>query len=207
VAENLTTSKVTREVAAQLLDASTTGLGLRMAPAEVRWAKVGALVCIHAEVTRDWVVGIIRRARATEQILTVGVEIICHRPQVAWLRVVSNERELVWQDAVKQERNFDAHFVRAILLADPPARSGASSEMVLPINRAKPGIGLDLPMANHVVRLRVREVNNSSEDYARVRVEWVQAHALPAAQPPAKNAPEPAEPDTIHIDIPPLELD
>jgi len=220
VAENLTTSKVAREVPAKLLDASTTGLGLALTPADARWAKVGALVCIHAEEARDWVVGIIRRARATELALVVGVEIVCHRPQVAWLRVVAGEHELVWQDAMTEERNFDTHFMRAILLSDPPMQAGATGEMLVPINRVKPGVGLELPLPEQMARLRVREAVNSPDDYARVRVEWVESQALPEADadtaaktdaaPDPREGPAPApepDPNEIKIDIPPLELE
>jgi len=173
VAEALTTAKVARESSAQMLDASTTGLGLLLAISEARWAKVGTLLCVHAEVSNDWVLGIIRRARPSGKGLTVGVEIVCHFPQVAWLRIASSERELVWQDAMSQERSFDTHFARAILLTEPPRELGAVGRMLLPPGRVRPGSGLEMPLAAGRIGLRVREVQNSQDDYARVTVEWV----------------------------------
>ena len=177
VAETITTAKVEREVSARLLDASASGLGLELAPADARWAKVGVLVGIFAGSARDWVVGVIRRVRVTEQALSVGVEILCHRPRVAWLGIAPSERETVWQEAVNQERNFDTHFTRAILLTEPPLEAGITGDMLLPLNCVKPGVGLELPLADKVVRLRVREVHSAPEDYARVRVEWVPSGA------------------------------
>ena len=81
-------------------------------------------------------------------------------------------RDSVWVDAMREERNFDTHFVRALLLSDPPRTDAVISEMLLPAGRA--GAGFDLPLGDEALRLSVVDVREAGDDYVRVRVRWKQ---------------------------------
>lgn len=173
-AEALVGSRAKHEVTAQLLDASASGLGLVLPRSDAEWARVGVLVCIYAEEGPDWAIGTIRRAKASSEELAIGVQIFSHRPHSVWLRPVVVATENIWVETTVRERNFDSHYVHAILLTDPPQQANAYGELLLPVGRVQTGTGLDMPLAGGILHMRVSEVRESVEDFARVRVTWLQ---------------------------------
>jgi hypothetical protein len=115
-----------------------------------------------------------RRVAVRDDTLSLGLEVLARRPRSAWLRVLGRENESVWDESTRFERNFDAHFVRAMLLTDLPREEASFGEMLLPAGRAGPGTSFDLPLPGQVLRLSVVDVRESGEDYVRVRVRWRQ---------------------------------
>ena len=173
-AEKLAAERIGRERLATLKDASTSGLGLSLPRARTGWARIGALVSVFVQPGPDWAVCAARRVAVTDETLSLGLEVLARRPRSAWLRVLARENESVWDESMRFERNFDAHFVRALLLTDPPQKEAVFGEMLLPAGRAGPGVSFDLPLPGMVLRLSVAEVRESGEDYIRVRVRWRQ---------------------------------
>ena len=171
-AEKLAAERIQRERPATLKDASTSGLGLALAQTGTAWARIGALVSVFVQPGPDWAVCAVRRVSVRDQTLSLGLEVLARKPRGAWLRILEHENENVWVDAMREERNFDSHFVRALLLSDPPRTDAVISEMLLPAGRA--GAGFDLPLGDEALRLSVVDVREAGDDYVRVRVRWKQ---------------------------------
>lgn len=175
-AEKLAAERLRRERPAQLTDASTSGLGLSLPRADTPWARIGALVSVFVKPGPEWVVCATRRVAVRDDTLSLGLEVLTRRPRGAWMHIIEREREneSVWDDTTRRERNFDAHFLRALLLTDLSQGEEAYCEMLLPPDSAGPGTTFDLPLPGEVLRLSVVEVRERGEDYMRVRVRWKQ---------------------------------
>jgi len=102
---------------ARVIDASAGGLGLAMRRGGAAWAKHGMLVAVVIEPGKDWFVGVLaadlfdRRgvcASASRSSPPNRARSCFTRP-----RPGSN---LVWDEAIRTEKNFSEHFRYAILL-------------------------------------------------------------------------------------------
>lgn len=175
-AEKLAAERLRRERPAQLTDASTSGLGLSLPRADTPWARIGALVSVFVRPGPEWVICATRRVAVRDDTLSLGLEVLTRKPRGAWLHIIEREREneSVWDETMHRERNFDAHFVRALLLTDLPQVGEGFGEMLLPAESAGPGTSFDLPLPGEVLRLSVVDVRETGEDYMRVRVRWKQ---------------------------------
>ena len=162
--------KSVRQMAMELMDASASGLGVSLPRAASRWARIGALVGVRPGAGADWVVGVIRRMNAKDESLELGLSVLTRKPTVVWCEVSDAGHSGVWDDEKRFEKNFDEHYVKAILL-EPQGAGFVQGEMLLPAGAASRGTWFDVPLKGGLARLMVTRVREETQDFQRVEFE------------------------------------
>jgi len=159
--------KVVRATKGQLLDASTSGMGMLVARRDAGWARLGALLAVCIVPGSDWVVGALRRINSDSENLRLGINVLSRRPRIIWLHLESTGYVSAWDEEKRFERNFSDYFQRGILLEDMGAPLVAG-EMLLAPGQAARGSRFDVSLAQGIQRLLVTAVRDESHDFQRV---------------------------------------
>lgn len=163
--------KSMRQVPMEMIDASASGLGVALPRAASRWAKIGTLVGVRASANADWVLGVVRRMNAKEEILELGINVISRKPSVVWCEIDGGGGSSgVWDDEKRFEKNFNEHYLRGILL-EPQGHTLAAGQMLLPGGAASRGTWFEVPVKGGMARLMVSRVREETQDFQLVDVE------------------------------------
>ncbi len=173
-AEPVASPKVVRksqaEAKARLVDASVGGLGLVVPRKQAAWARLGLLMAVYIEPGPAWVIGVVRRVSAEEEMLSLGIAVFARQPKLAWFRLETTGYTSVWEEEKRHDRNFLEHFQRGILV-DADSGPLAPGELLIAPGVAERGSRLDVPFPTGVQRIRVTAVREATEDFQRVAFE------------------------------------
>jgi hypothetical protein len=165
-----TTLRAARVEPARVIDASTGGLGLAIRRADAVWAKHGMLLAVMIEPGKNWFVAVLRRIFSFDEELRLGIQILTPRPRKVLLHAPVSRDYMVWEEAIRGEKNFAENFKYCILL-EPQGLPLAAADLLLPPGMATKGAQFNLPLATGQQRLSVARVHLDNEFFQRVLVE------------------------------------
>lgn len=165
-----TTLRAARVEPGRVVDASAGGIGLAIRRADAAWTKHGMLLAVMIEPGKDWFVGVLRRIFSIDEELRLGIQILSPRPRKILLYAPAIRDHLVWEEAIRKEKNFAENFRYGILL-EPQGLPLAAAELLLPPRMATKGAQFDLPLATGQQRLSIARLPIDSEFFQRVLFE------------------------------------
>jgi hypothetical protein len=159
--------KFIREITCEMLDASASGVGVKLPLRDIRWVRLGALVALLTDPKAKWLVGVVRRMNAGDQFMQLGLEVLSRTPQVAWLQVEDSGHNTVWDEEKRFEQNFGDYYQKGILLEAPTNPVSGGDVLFFPRVSSR-GSMFDFPTINGDVRIGIQEVKEETPDYQRV---------------------------------------
>lgn len=154
----------------RVVDASAGGLGLAIRHADAMWAKHGMLIAVLIEPGKDWYVGVLRRIYSIDEELRLGIQILAPKPRKILLHAPLAREHMVWEEAIRRDKNFREQFHYAILL-EPQGVPLAAADLLLPPGLATQGAQFNLPLASGEQRLSIARLHVDSEFFQRVLFE------------------------------------
>ncbi|HLX78970.1 MAG TPA: hypothetical protein VKS43_00130 [Burkholderiales bacterium] len=162
--------KAARVEPARVIDASAGGLGLAIRHADATWAKHGILLAVMIEPGKDWFVGVLRRIFSIDEELRLGIQILSPKPRKILLYAPTTRDHMVWEEAIRGEKNFEENFRHGILL-EPQELPLAAADLLLPPGMVTKGSQFNLPLPSGQQRLSIARLHVDNEFFQRVLVE------------------------------------
>lgn len=155
---------------ARVVDASTGGIGLAIRRADALAPKHGMLLAVLIEPGKTWYVGVLRRIFAVDEELRLGIQILTPKPRKILLHAPVTRDHMVWEEAIRKEKNFAEHYRYGILL-DPQGLPLATADLLLPPGMAAQGAQFNVPLGAGFQRIAITRLHVDNEYFQRVLFE------------------------------------